>query len=620
MKRKIENLKPNLIIIGILLILLSLDLISQDANTFNSREAARQTVQFLASPETAGRFPGTPGIELAAEHIIDKFKAYGIKPFNNDYRQNFDIPVSVEPGEDNKIVFQTIIPRPGVPREEFRQVSRTWETMSDWIPLPFSEDGNAQADVAFVGYGITSEDLKYDDYAGIDVSGKVVIMLTNSPDGDDYEGKGKFNSYSSLRYKATNARNHGAVGIIFTRISGDSMNVFERYEFSTLGRNSGIIAVQANRHSIDRFFPRNNKLIELEKKINSTLSPQSFFVEDLSVNITVELKDKFAQTSNIVGYIEGTDSRLKDEYIVIGAHYDHLGWGISSSRYKGRFQKIHIGADDNASGVAGILELARRIKENPLKRSVVVIAFSAEELGLHGSRYYVNNSKHSLENTKIMLNFDMIGRLKSNQISVFGTGSAENLDNLLSEIADTNQLSLTSSLGALGPSDHSSFYRAKVPAVHIFTGIHNDYHTPDDTWQKVNFEGLIKVVDYSENILRTIDERNVELKYIEVIEEESAESRRSQHSYGNVWFGIVPHFDDEPLGCKIGGTSPGSPAQKAGLAENDIITHINNTEIKNLHDFMYTVREYSPGEVLKVRVLRGVEHKEMFFDVKLVAR
>lgn len=597
--------------IFLIISLFSNDLISNDSE-LRIQELTNH-IKYLASDELEGRKPGTEGADKAADYIAAEFQKLGLKPVNGKYKQSFKVRTGYKVGPASSLDFDVIVPRPGLPRENWQRRKQTLQTNIDWTPLSFSDNNTVTGEMAFVGYGISAPDMNYDDYAGIDVTGKIVIIIMNYPGTKG--GENKFVPYSSLRYKATNAKNKGAAGIIFVKEQGDSMNVFLPLNAGLDASNSGIVAIQMNRLSLGKFFPKGKNLKGSEESINKTHKPESFIIPDKIANISVNLEEEFTETSNVMALFEGTDSKLKAEYIIVGAHYDHLGWGASNSRYMGSKPQIHNGADDNASGTAAVIEIAENIVKNPTKRSVLFMAFSAEEMGLLGSKYYTENFLLPLDKSSAMINLDMVGRLRDNEITVFGSASSPDFEAIFNNVDNPDSLQLKLVASGIGPSDHTSFYQNGVPAIHIFTGIHDDYHMPTDDWDRINYEGTLKVVNYTSSIIKNIDNQD-KLTFREVKQE--GEKSGSKHGYGGPWFGIVPSFEESPLGCQIGGTSPGSPAQAAGLEKDDIITKINDTEIKNLHDFMYKVREHKAGDVLKVHILR--DKKEIIKEVKLTVR
>jgi len=580
-------------------------------------ENLKKHIDYLASPELEGRLPGTEGIEKAANYIETQFKEIGLKPLNGSFRQNFQVTMGKKLMGKNEMSFEVLIERPGLPKEKWKKRNRIFQASKDWLPMAFSSSGTYSGEVAFVGYGISAEDIAYDDYEGIDVEGKAVIVLTDSPEGEDRTGK--FARFASNRYKTTNAKKHGASAILFIKIQGDSANVFEPIEnISRIGRKAGIIALQMNRTKLAKLFPRKKKLYPLEKLINDNHNPQSFILPNLTLTFETNIEDMKNTTSNVFAVVEGTG--IKDDYIFIGAHYDHLGWGKgNNSRYRKKPLKIHYGADDNASGTAAVIEFARYFKENPARRNIVFCAWSAEEMGLIGSKYFVENLPISVDNIYAYFNFDMIGRLeKGDDIQILGTGTSSEWDEMLEEIAGKDSTNIRKIKAGHGPSDHSSFYSKEKPVLAFFSGIHSDYHTPGDTPDKISYEGIEKIMKFSKSIILKADERN-NLEFTEVTDPES-KKKMSRMRFSKVTFGVIPNYADNDHGFVIDGVSPGGPAAIGGLKGGDIIVKINEDKIDNIYDFMYAYMEKNPGDVLEVSVLRGGKKNIIKFKVKLAAK
>jgi Zn-dependent M28 family amino/carboxypeptidase len=591
--------------------------LAQEDSLSPSAERLMRHVKTLASDEFGGRLPGTPGIAKAADYIINQYKEFGLEPVGGDYRQTLDVVTGVKLGADNLVKFDVIIPRPGLPEDMWKSVEKRWKTGVNWQPLGFSDEGSVSGEMVFCGYGITNKAAEYDDYAGIDVKDKIVIVLTDSPDKE--EKLDIYDRYESLRYKASNARQNGAKAIIFVKEQGDSANVFFPLEKSIAG-SGGIIAIQASRTDIAKFFPKKEPLFPAEEKINKEQKPHSFDIPRKKIHIKVDLEEIVVETSNIIGMIEGSDSELKDQYIVIGAHYDHLGMGKYNSLWSGQ-PKVHNGADDNASGVAGVLELARRISEKPIRRSVLFMAFTGEEMGLKGSHYYVNNPLVPLEKTVAMMNMDMIGRLTDTRnLNVFGVGSSADFAEMIEKMDEQDTLlTITEGDEAFSPSDNSSFYSKDIPVLFFFTGVHGDYHTPDDDWDKLNYTGHKQVIDFIENAVRNIDSDDEKPEFTRVKVE--AEEGRTMKKGSGAWFGIVPNFEKNPHGAKISGTSAGSPAEKAGLKANDVIVEFGGNKVKNLYDLTFALREHKPGDEVKVVIIRNNDpDNKITFNVTLASR
>ncbi len=576
-------------------------------------ERVREYVKYLASDELEGRFPGTLGMEKAQNYIKNHFSKIGLQTFNNSYLQEFSVATGLKLGTENKLSASVLVERVGVPVEQWKPGVRNYEVTSDWQPVPFSENGTVTGQLVFAGYGITAESLNYDDYKNIDVKGKVCMILLGSPEGSSE--KSKFYNYLSLRHKATTARNNGAVGVLFVNPQGDSADVIKPLKFEMMSKNSGIVAAHFKRSIASKLLPRNVQINYVENEINKKKTPNSFDIPYTTITLTVDLQDDMHATNNVIGFVKGT--KYPDEYIVVGGHYDHLGYGqMGNSTYRGSTPMIHNGADDNASGTAGVMELAERFAKHPAERTIVFMSFSGEEMGLLGSNYYVEHNYFPHNKTALMLNFDMIGRMKENKVQIFGLGSAARFDNDIDSLANIDSIIVVKLQDGFGPSDHSSFYKNNVPVMHFFTGTHGDYHSPSDDWDKIDYVGLARIADFAEDVVRHYASLSERPSFIKVVDT-SSQVRATTGGHG-AWFGIVPNFEESPLGCKISGTSPGSPAAAAGLQENDIITHIDGKAVKNLYDFMYIVGEHKPGDKLKVKVLRNEKEKE--FEVTLSRR
>ncbi|MDQ1264937.1 MAG: hypothetical protein QG635_87 [Bacteroidota bacterium] len=612
--------KVKLTTIFVFIFLFGANSISFSQEQATTAQKLQEYIKYLASDELEGRYPGTSGIELAAKYIEAHFKKSGLTPLNgSSYRQEFSVTTGLKLGSANSVNFELIIPKPGVPRDMLKPQTKTWETGTDWKPMYFSENGAISGELVFAGYGVTAKEQGYDDYEGIDCKGKVVIVLTDS---SERESQDKFlEDFYQLRYKATNARDHGAAAVIFVKKTSDSANTFYPLKYETMSKNTGIIVMQANRTSIARFFPKHLNLYPVEQELIKNHKPKSFLIPDVKVNITVELLRDDKTTCNIIGMVKGSDPTLSGQNIIIGAHYDHLGWGGSSSLYMGKAPMIHNGADDNASGTSAIMELAERISKNPLKRSVIFITFSGEEMGLLGSAHYVDNPLVPLEKTDFMLNLDMVGRLKNNSVSVFGLGTSPDMQQIIDSLGIIAQFDLVRAQGGFGPSDHASFYKKKMPVLMLITGVHEDYHRPSDDFDKINYEGEAKVIDFAELIARSIGNISDRLPYQEAHDVTENIADKPQKGGESAWFGIIPNFEDNPLGCKVSGASPGSPAQKAGLKENDIIKSFGDKPIKNLYDLTYALRDFKPGDKIKVVILRAPDYKtEETLDVTLARK
>lgn len=311
---------------------------------------------------------------------------------------------------------------------------------------------------------------------------------------------------------------------------------------------------------------------------------------------------------NVIGILPGRDPVLRNQAIILGAHYDHLGLGGFGSLDPDSTGRVHNGADDNASGAATLIQVAARLAASPPARTVVFIAFSGEELGLLGSAYYVKHPIYPLASTLAMVNLDMVGRLRNGRLIVYGARSAKEFPALLDSLNWYAGFDLKAQGDGYGPSDQSSFYAAKRPVLHIFTDLHEDYHRTTDDWQKVNYDGLKRVADFSLGLVTALANRRKPLTFLELpspsVSQTTAGPAEGSPGYG-AYLGTVPDMTGAPGGVRLVGVRAGSPAEKAGLRGDDIITRIGSTETPDLQAMTDALRSYKPGEVVEIMVRRG---------------
>jgi Zn-dependent M28 family amino/carboxypeptidase len=314
------------------------------------------------------------------------------------------------------------------------------------------------------------------------------------------------------------------------------------------------------------------------------------------------LKNENSQVANVVGLIDG--NKNKDEFIVIGAHFDHLGYGgVHSGSLEMNSNQIHNGADDNASGVAGVIELAKQLSYNQkkLNRSILFVAFNAEEQGILGSKFFINNTPVPKNNIVAMINLDMIGRLKSLSLNVSGTGTSPIFDKILDKSSQHHYLNIKKNPEGFGPSDHSSFYANDIPVLSFFTGGHSDYHRPSDDWTKINVSGLKKILNVVHDVVLQIDASEEKPKFTEAGPKSSSSSSRIKM---NVTFGFMPSYTSSGEGLGVDGVRSDGPAGKAGVKKGDIIIEINNVKIKDIYGYMEVLQKLKSGESSSVKVLR----------------
>jgi hypothetical protein len=559
--------------------------------------ALLEQVHILASPTMTGRGVGTPGIEKAAEHIAWAFQRAGLKPGGTPgYRQTFEVITGVRVGTETRMRLMRTRAGP----EGSEVVSEEL-----FAPFGFSEDGAVEGDVVFAGYGITAPELNYDDYADLDVTDKIVLVMTHEPREKEEAGPFRDPSayrYTEVRYKAINAREHGARAVIV--VEDPLGHTDQREELFGIrgvagGSRTGIIAVNAKRSVADRLLkPTGKTLVQLQQAIDRALTPQSFMVHPSRVAIQVKLIEERGTAANIIGILPGSDPVLGETAVVVGAHYDHLGLGGEYSLAPSQFGEVHPGADDNASGTAALILLARAFaRSGGARRTLIFAAFSAEEMGLVGSSHYAKEPSWPLEKTVAMVNLDMIGRLKDRTLYVFGVKTGKEFGNVLEELNRERGLVLKLGGDGYGPSDHTSFYGRKVPVLFFFTGPHSDYHRPSDTVDKINREGLAEVARLVYRVVGRLANQSEPVTYVQVQEPAPAGGGPGYGAY----FGSIPDFgSQDEEGVLLSGVRSGSPAEKAGLQAGDIIVKMAGVRIKNLHDLVYVLRSKRAGDTVEV--------------------
>lgn len=578
---------------------------------YQSREITSREIishiRYLAADELEGRKAGAEGCEQAANYIFSHFKRTGLKPLGDDatYFQNFSFTSGVKLGNSNSLALE--------------RGSRKWslEVGKDFLPLSFSSNGEVSGELVFAGYGISAPKLNYDDYSGIIVRDRIVIVLRHTPEGDGT--KSSFHRYASLRYKATNAREKGAKGIIFiTPLSHDEEQGLGGLRVDLSFKDSGIQTVILKRQLAEEILGLVGKKLKYLEEQLSDKKTNSFLIKDVKVQIHTEIVHEQSSTSNVIGFLEGSNPTLKEEVIIIGAHYDHIGLGDGYSREgsETRDGQVHNGADDNASGVAGLLELADYFSSHKgsLQRSLLFIAFSGEELGLLGSSYYVKKPEIPLDKTIAMINMDMVGRMQNRELTVLGAGSSPEWKALIESANYNSGLTLKISDSGFAPSDQVVFYAKEIPVLQFFTGVHPDYHTPDDDWQKINSEGQRRILQLISNIVWDLNKSPKKIAFSKGKAEEKTAS-----SF-NVYLGTIPDYSDESEGVKLIGVREGSPADRAGIRGGDTIVGFDGKAIKNIYDYVYSLGEAKPGVSTEIMVIRGTKHLKFHIAPELRRR
>ncbi len=564
------------------------------AQTAKSRvDQLNTTITYLASEELAGRKAGTDGDSLAAVFIRGKLAQSGAELLGNNGFQYFGIIAGVKSGEGNRLGSGGIEFEPG----------------TDFQPFSFSSNSSLNAPVVFAGFGLSgnSGDLSWDDYAEVDVKDKWVLVFRGDPEPEN--ANSAFIPMATDRAKALTARDRGAAGLLL--VSPTSIEKSDNpidITFDKSVSDAGIPVVSITRKVASVILGMNTTAIDSIEKVMIDGKKSAIVPLKSTVNATTDVIREKVTTRNIMAMLPGSDPILKNEFIVIGAHYDHLGMGGpgSGSRVPDE-HAVHGGADDNASGVAAVLSLAEyfSVKENRPARSLLLVSFGAEEMGLLGSRYFVGHSPVDLKSIKAMVNLDMVGRMKLDlpTLTISGTGTFTIADSLLDVLSANRPFEVKRSPDGFGPSDHAAFYGENIPVLFITTGAHEDYHTPADMASHINYDGTMKVIDFTADLVSKLGN----LKSAPVFRESG--SRKEGGNYGRglkVTLGIMPDVSGAETsgGMKVEGTRKDGPAQKAGMLKGDIITAINGLNVGNIYDYMSRMGKLKPGERVNVEVLR----------------
>lgn len=586
-----------------------------------SEARLKRDVTFLASDECEGRGIGTKGLDKASEYIASQFAQAGLKPggVGGTYFQPFQVIGSPELDGPATLVLhgpmgQTIKLKQG----------------SDFQVSGLSGAADIKAPIVFAGFGATAPKAGYDDYAGIDVKGKIVLVLRHVPrwsnDATPFDGSRK-DQHAGLETKQSLAAANGAAALILVNDAVEADKGDPLMPYDLLARASGgytlanrtgakprLPFVQLRRSVADTLFMSSlgTTLREAEQAIDRDLKPRSAPLSGWTASLEVKVKRSTVTVKNVVGVLEGAGPLAK-EIVVIGAHYDHLGYGGFGSMAKG-VRAIHHGADDNGSGTTSLMEVARHFaaQKDRQGRRLVFIAFSAEEAGLLGSRYYCKDQPlFPLGETVAMVNLDMVGRLRPDQktgkdkVLIEGSGSAKGFDAMLDKLNPGFQLSKQAS--GNGPSDHDSFYNQKIPVVFLWTGYHPDYHRPSDTADKINVEGMDRVVGYAEKIVNQLATDPARPEYVAVARKMSASP-----GVGDMpRLGFVPAYDEDKEGVGVDSVSAGGPAEKGGLKAGDLIVAIGGRPVTSMNAYMTVMRQQVRGRATDVTVMRNGKKVEL---------
>ena len=553
----------------------------------------RRYVTTLASERFGGRLTGTDGERLAREFIVAELKRIGAKPLPG--QKDFALPFEFTAGA--------------------RDGGTTVSVGGKARALSFSDSGAVTAAAVFGGYGIVvpdSQDFGYDSYASIDVKDKIVVVLRYFPEDADQKTRAILARYSDLRYKAMAARQHGAKAIlVVTGPRSPNAGELVPMTFDTALSGSGIVAASIDGEAGTAILRAAGKTLDaVQQSLDSGNPHVAGF--DLLATLTIETKvERERHTAyNIAGYLPATERIAADKpWVGIGAHYDHLGRGENGSSLASKEEagRIHGGADDNASGDAAVLAVAQRLAKQPRRRNLMVAFWSGEELGLLGSTAFLATPPVKTSEIAAYLNFDMVGRMQDNKLSVQASGTSKSWDKLIEQANVRAGFNVSLQPDPYQPTDVASFNTASIPSLNFFTGAHTDYHKPSDTADKIDYEDLDRIVDFAAAIVRRLQDTPEAPVFAKV--EPQVQGGASRAGV-RIFTGTVPDYASEAKGLLLSGVVAGGPAEAAGLQKGDIIVEIAGQSIANIYDYTYALDVLKIGEPAKVVYVRSGERKE----------
>jgi hypothetical protein len=556
----------------------------------------RRYVSTLASEKFAGRQTGTEGERLAREFLIGELKRIGAKPLPG--QKDFALPFEFTAGGRDAGTTLTLPAGAGNARA-----------------LSFSDSGDVTGPVVFAGYGIVvpeSQDFGYDSYATLDVKDKIVVVLRYFPEDADQKTRGILARYSDLRYKAMAARQHGARAmLVVTGPRSPNAGELVPMTFDTALAGSGIVAASIDRAAGDAIFAAAGKpLVEVQQSLDSGNPHVAGFEIPATLTVRARVERDRHTAYNIAGYLPATGRPISEKpWLALGAHYDHLGHGENGSSLASKEEagQIHGGADDDASGDAAVLAIAGALAKQPRPRNVLVAFWSGEELGLLGSAAFVAAPPVKIADIAAYLNFDMVGRMQDNKLSVQATGTSKSWDRLIEQANIKAGFNVSVQPDPYQPTDVQTFNGAGVPSLNFFTGAHVDYHKPSDTADKIDYEDLDRVVEFATAIARRVADTAEAPVFAKVEPQTQGGATRAGV---RVYTGTVPDYATEAKGLLLGGVVAGGPAETAGLMKGDVIIEIAGNTIANIYDYTYALDVLKIGQPTKVVYMRGGERKE----------
>ncbi len=570
-------------------------------------------VQYLASPELEGRGTGTKGARLAADYIARQLETNRVPPLAGSglsgYQQAFDFNAGVRVVTNQNQLAVVLADH----------TEKPFKIESDFRPLAFTANSQVSGDVVFVGYGLTvpgKPGESYDSYAGLDLTNKIALAFRYVPEDVDPKRRAELNRYASLRYKAMRAREHGATAILFvTGPNSPNPGELAGLAFDSSVGNSGIAALSITTNVAAHLLAASGKELKTLQTALDQENPHAesgFTLAQTRLRLSTAVEHVKKADANVIAVLPPASNKnsapAPAEYVLVGAHYDHLGHGETGTAMerKGEEHQIHPGADDNASGTAAVLELAaafaREWKQHPdqFRRGLIFALWSGEEIGLIGSSHFAEHPPVPLSNVVANVNFDMVGRLRDNRLSLQGVGSSSAWRRLIEKRNVAAAFHLALQDDPYLPTDVTALYPKRVPVLNFFTGSHDDYHRPTDRPETLNYPGLERVTRFAHGLIVDLLQSTNRPDYLAVARADQGGSRETLRAY----LGTIPDYATEVNGVKISGVRAGAPADKAGLKGGDVIVEFGSQKIANIYDYTYAMDAVKIGQPVTIVVLR----------------
>jgi hypothetical protein len=568
--------------------------------------ATRAHVTTLASEAMQGRVTGSAGERRAGDYIVAQLKRIGAKPLPDasDYRVPFEFTAGARDGGSSMIVQ----PNAAAPRR--------FDSRADVQALSFSDQGSVSAGIVFAGYGIVmppGQEIAYDSYAGLDVKGKIVLVLRYFPENAERNRKALLARYADLRHKARAARDHGAKGILVVAGPGSpNAGAIIPMTFDAAIAGSGIVAASVSDRIASVLFADSGRtLADAQRALDAgDANVAGFDLPNVTATVTASVIREKRTGNNILAYLPATShSAVVKPWLVLGAHYDHLGTGQAGTSLAGKEElgRVHPGADDNASGVAAVLAAGDALAREARQRNVLLAFWSGEEIGLIGSAAFVAARPVPLDSIAAYLNFDMVGRMQDNKLFIQATGTSDAWRRVLERANVPAGLDLVLQDDPYQPTDVATFNDAGVPSLSFFTGAHSDYHRPTDTADKIDYRDLDRIAAFGADIATRVGALATPPAFVRV--DRPAVTRPSRGT-ARVFTGTIPDYASDAKGLRLTSVVGGGPADKAGLEKGDVIVEIAGQSIANIYDYTYALETLKPGVGVKVVYTRAGERRE----------